>query len=100
MRILIIEKVNLNMPVGIIHRTHQIRRVGKRQREQLRHPKWAATGDQDAHKEVQVEPGKLVKHASHILLILPFIADGFLVRASLLIRKLVEFVRSVENTIS
>ena len=55
MRILIIEKVNLNMPVGIIHRTHQICRVGKRQREQLRHPKWTATGDQDAHKEVQVE---------------------------------------------
>lgn len=99
MRILIIEKINLNMPVGIIHRTHQIRRVGKRQREQFRHPEWTATGGQDTHKEVQIEPGELVKLASHIFLILPFITDGFLVRTSLLIRELVEFVGSIENTI-
>lgn len=51
------------------------------------------------HKEIQVEPGELVKLASHIFLILPFITDGFLVRTSLLIRELVEFAGSIKNTI-
>lgn len=81
---LIIKKINLSMAVGIIHRTQQIRRIGKRQLEKLCNPKLTAAHYQYTYKKIPVERGDLVKNGSHIHFIFLFISDCFFVCPSLL----------------